>query len=267
MKKLEGKVALVTGAARGLGRGYALRLAALGAHVGVVDRSLTSYTEFAVERRLMTGATIVEEVKALGVDALGIEADVGDPKGIEAAVHQVAERWGRIDVLVCNAGGSLYGHIYAAELDIDEMHEVLRRNLFGTIYTVLAVAPIMKRQRSGKIITVSSQAGSAGNPDGGNAHYGVAKAGIVMYTRYLAQDLGPQGVTANCIAPGYIGTGRLMERFEREGLEKFTSRVALRRLGTVEDCVNVVEFLATDLSDYVTGAVIPIDGGSTRWPS
>jgi 3-oxoacyl-[acyl-carrier protein] reductase len=93
----------------------------------------------------------------------------------------------------------------------------------------------------------------------------VAKAGIVMYTRYLAQDLGPFGVTANCIAPGYIGTGRLMERFERMGVDAITSRIALRRLGTVEDCARVVEFLATDLSNYVTGAVIPIDGGSTRW--
>jgi 3-oxoacyl-[acyl-carrier protein] reductase len=267
MSKLGGKVALVTGAARGLGRGYALRLAELGAHVGVVDKSLTSYTEFAAEERQMTGTTTVDEVKKLGVDAVGIEADVGDPKAIEAVVRQVEQRWGHIDILVCNAGGSLYGHILASELDLDEMHEVLRRNLLGTIYTVLAVAPIMKRQRSGKIITVSSQAGSAGSADGGNAHYGVAKAGIVMYTRYLAQDLGPYGVTANCIAPGYIGTGRLMERFEKMGVDKLVARVALRRLGTVEDCVKVVEFLATDLSDYVTGAVIPIDGGTTRWPS
>jgi 3-oxoacyl-[acyl-carrier protein] reductase len=265
MSKLANQVALITGAARGLGRAYALRIAALGAHVAVLDRSLTSYTEFEAEQRQMTGATTVDEVTKLGVESIGIEADVGDPDAMQTAVRQVEARWGRIDVLVCNAGGSLYGRNRASDLDIAEMNEVLRRNLLGTIHTALAVAPIMKRQRSGKIITVSSQAGSAGSMDGANAHYGVAKAGIVMYTRYLAQDLGPFGVTANCIAPGYIGTGRLMERFERMGVETIESRIALRRLGTAEDCARVVEFLATDLSDYVTGAVIPIDGGSTRW--
>lgn len=266
MGKLDGQVAIVTGAARGLGRAYALRLAGLGAKVAVIDKDLTSYTEFAAEQRQMTAPTTADEAGKLGVDSVGIEVDVGDPKAIEVAVRQVEDRWGRVDVLVCNAGGGLYGRFRASELDIDELHEVLRRNLLGTIYTVLAVAPIMKRQRSGKIITVSSQAGSAGSGSSA-AHYGTAKAGIVMYTRYLAQELGPLGITANCIAPGYIGTGRLMERFEQMGLDEIVSRVALRRLGTVEDCARVVEFLATDLSDYVTGAVIPIDGGSTRWPS
>ncbi len=267
MGKLAGQVALITGGARGLGRAYALRLAELGASVAIVDKSLTSYTEFAAEQRLMTAGTTVDEIRKLGVESHGIEADVGDPTAVASAVRQVEQRWGRIDVLICNAGGSIYRRIHASDLDLDDMHEVLRRNLLGTMYTCLAAAPIMKRQRAGKIITVSSQAGSAGSLDGGNAHYGVAKAGIVMYTRYLAQDLGPHGVTANCIAPGYIGTGRLMERFEKAGLDAINARIALRRLGTVEDCVKVVEFLATDLSDYVTGAVIPIDGGSTRWPS
>jgi 3-oxoacyl-[acyl-carrier protein] reductase len=266
MGKLDGQVAIVTGAARGLGRAYALRLAGLGAKVAVIDKDLKSYTQFAAEQSQMTAPTTADEIGKLGVDGLGIEADVGDPQAIQAAVRQVDARWKRVDVVVCNAGGGLYGSIHASELDVGELQEVLRRNLFGTIYTVLAVAPIMKRQRSGKIITVSSQAGSAGSATSA-AHYGTAKAGIVMYTRYLAQDLGPLGITANCIAPGYIGTGRLMERFERVGLDEIASRVALRRLGTVEDCARVVEFLATDLSDYVTGAVVPIDGGSTRWPS
>src|SRR5262245_18842113 len=214
----------------------------------------------------MTAPTTADEIAKLGVDSVGLEADVGDPEAIKKAVSQVDERWGRVDVLVCNAGGGLYGRYRASDMDVDELQEVLRRNLLGTIYTVLAAVPIMKRQRSGKIITVSSQAGSAGSATAA-AHYGTAKAGIVMYTRYLAQEIGPLGITANCIAPGYIGTGRLMERFERAGLDEIVSRVALRRLGTVEDCASVVEFLATDLSDYITGAVVPIDGGSTRWPS
>ena len=107
----------------------------------------------------MTGPTTVDEIRKLGVDSVGMEADVGDPQAIQAAVSRVDDRWGRVDVLVCNAGGGLYKRTQASELDIDELQEVLRRNLLGTIYTVLAVAPIMKRRRSGKIITVSSQAG------------------------------------------------------------------------------------------------------------
>jgi len=125
----------------------------------------------------------------------------------------------------------------------------------------------MKRRRSGKIITVSSIAGLSASPDGGYAHYGAAKAAIAHYTRYLAQELGPYGITANCIAPGVIATGRIMQTVIPGSINSNRDRseqVALRRLGTVEDCAKVVEFLATDLSDYVTGAVIPIDGGLLR---
>jgi 3-oxoacyl-[acyl-carrier protein] reductase len=133
-------------------------------------------------------------------------------------------------------------------------------NLFGTVYSCNAVAPIMKQQGSRKIITVSSVAGTAPSADGGYAHYGAAKAAIVHYTRYLAQDLGPFGITANCIAPGVIATGRIMATVIPGSIQSNRDRaelVALRRLGTLEDCGKVVEFLATDLSDYVTGAVIP----------
>jgi 3-oxoacyl-[acyl-carrier protein] reductase len=144
---------------------------------------------------------------------------------------------------------------------------VVEMNLYGTVYSVNAVAPVMKRQRSGKIITVASIAGIAASADGGYAHYGAAKAAIAHYTRYLAQDLGPFGITANCIAPGVIQTARIMQVVLPGGSganRDRTETVALRRLGTVEDCAKVVEFLATDLSDYVTGAVIPIDGGLVR---
>jgi 3-oxoacyl-[acyl-carrier protein] reductase len=121
----------------------------------------------------------------------------------------------------------------------------------------------MKLQGAGKIITVSSQAGRRASGDGGYAHYGTAKAAIIMYTKYLAQDLGPHGIQVNCIAPGYIATGRLMPMFERAGTERLARSVAARRLGTPDDCARVVGFLAGDESDYVTGTVIPIDGGST----
>jgi 3-oxoacyl-[acyl-carrier protein] reductase len=125
----------------------------------------------------------------------------------------------------------------------------------------------MKQQRYGKIVTVSSVAGMSSSEDGGYAHYGAAKAAIAHYTRYLAQDLGPHGITANCIAPGVIATGRIMQIVvpgSAGANSDPTARVALRRLGTVEDCARVVEFLTTDLSDYVTGTIVPIDGGLMR---
>src|SRR5579884_3039896 len=269
MGKLDGQVALVTGAARGLGRAYAKRLAALGAKVAVADIDLHSYREFAAEAADMTGADTAAEIVAMGGSALGITVDVCDPQAVAAMVARVVEEWGRIDVLVANAGGGRGRPVdtKASTLDPALLQLVTAMNLFGTAYSCNAVAPVMKRQHSGKIVTVSSVAGTAPSADGGYAHYGAAKAAIAHYTRYLAQDLGPYGITVNCIAPGVIATGRILETVIPGSSQSNRDRaelVALRRLGTVEDCAKVVEFLATDLSDYVTGAVIPIDGGLVR---
>jgi 3-oxoacyl-[acyl-carrier protein] reductase len=269
MGKLDGKVAIVTGGARGLGRAYARRLASLGAKIALCDLNLKSFEEFEAEAKAMTGDSTVGEIEAAGGQALGYELDVNDQKAVEAMVADVAKKWGRIDILVCNAGGGRGRPVdtKASTLDPALLHLVVGMNLYGTIYFVNAVAPIMKEQRSGKIVTVSSVAGLSPSGDGGYAHYGAAKAAIAHYTRYLAQDLGPFGITANCIAPGTIGTGRIMAsvipgsaRANRDP----AARIALRRVGTVEDCAKVVEFLTTDLSDYVTGTVIPIDGGLVR---
>lgn len=269
MGKLDGKVAIVTGAARGLGRAYAKRLAGLGAKVAVTDINLRSYEEFEAEARDMTGDGTVAEIAAMGGAAIGIEGDVTDPEAVSAMVARVVEEWGRVDVLVANAGGGRGRPIdtKASTLDPALLQLVTAMNLFGTVYAVNAVAPTMKAQRSGKIITVASIAGTAASRDGGYAHYGAAKAAIAHYTRYLAQDLGPFGITANCIAPGVIATGRIMATVIPGSIQSNQDRsglVALRRLGSVEDCAKVVEFLATDLSDYVTGAVIPVDGGLVR---
>ena len=269
MGKLDGKVAIVTGAARSLGRAYAKRLAALGAKLAVADINLRSFEEFEAEAKDMTGDNTVAEIEAAGGSALGIELDVRDTAAVEAMVGRVFKEWGRVDVLVANAGGGRGRPIdtKASSLDPELLRLVTEMNLFGTVYSCNAVAPIMKQQRSGKIITVSSIAGTAPSADGGYAHYGAAKAAIAHYTRYLAQDLGPFGITVNCIAPGVIATGRIMATVIPGSSQSNRDRaelVALRRLGTVEDCARVVEFLATDLSDYVTGAVIPIDGGLVR---
>lgn len=269
MGKLDGKVAVVTGAARGLGRAYARRIAGLGAKVAVADLNLKSFEEFEAEAASMTADSTVAEIQAGGGSAIGIEVDVCDEKAVMAMVQRVVAERGRVDVLVANAGGGRGRPVdtRASTLDPGLLHLVTSMNLFGTVYCCNAVAPIMKQQRSGKIVTVSSVAGLSPSSDGGYAHYGAAKAAIAHYTRYLAQDLGPYGITANCIAPGTITTGRIVATVmpgsadaNRDRME----RVALRRLGTVDDCAKVVEFLVTDLSDYVTGVVIPIDGGLLR---
>lgn len=269
MSRLDGKVALVTGAARGLGRAYSKRLAELGAKVAVADLNLRAYEEFEAEARDMTAETTIAEIEATGGTALGIKVDVTDYEAVNAMVAQVVQEWGRIDVLVANAGGGRGRPVdtKASILDPALLQLVTAMNLFGTVYTVNAVAPTMKEQWSGKIITVSSIAGTAPSRDGGYAHYGAAEAAIAHYTRYLAQDLGPFGITANCIAPGVIATGRIMATVipgSIQGNQDRSDLVALRRLGTVEDCARVIEFLATDLSDYVTGTVIPVDGGLVR---
>jgi 3-oxoacyl-[acyl-carrier protein] reductase len=263
-EKLKGQTALVTGAARGIGRSYALRLARLGADVAVLDVDLQSYRQFEREQEDMTADSTVAEIGGLGRRGIGLTADVSDPAAVTAAVNTLVADWDRIDILVCNAGGGTGrpAETRASEVSAELFDLVVQRNLYGTVNTCRAVVPHMKRHEYGRIVTVSSQAGRRGSSTGGYAHYGTAKAGIQMYTRYLAQELGPFGITVNCVAPGFIATGRLLPMFEAQGVDRVLEQIPLRRLGTPDDCARVVEFLVTDLGGYVTGAVIPVDGGS-----
>jgi 3-oxoacyl-[acyl-carrier protein] reductase len=273
--KLAGKVAVITGGARGLGRGYALRLARLGADIAIIDRNLRAANVYEFERQAMTAATVMAECEGHGVRAIGIEADLASRAAATGAIDGIVEKLGRIDIAVCNAGGGTVvfaderqpplGANDAADLPTtgtpsDCPEEMLTRvldiNLKTTMYTCMAVAGPMKRQGGGRIITVSSTAGV--DARGAYHPYGMAKAAIIHYTRSLAQELGPFNINVNAIAPGIIRTGRLGDR------SHMAAMTALRREGTVEDCAKVVEFLATDLSDYVTGRTIVIDGGLTR---
>ena len=271
-KKLTGKVAAITGGARGLGRGYALRLAGLGADIAIIDRNLKAADVYEFEKAEMTAPTVMEECEALGVRSIGIEADLTDRNLTESAIAEVVEKLGRVDIAICNAGGGTVtfaderkddkdeGEILdinttgtAADCPQETLTRVLDINLMTCMYTCMAVAPYMKEQNSGKIVTVSSVAGIMAAA--GYHPYGTAKAAIVHYTRSLAQELGRYNINVNSIAPGIIRTGRLGDRAH---LSKY---IALKREGTIEECAGVVEFLVTDLSDYVTGKTITIDGG------
>lgn len=267
-RKLRGKVALVTGGARGLGRAYALRLADLGANVVLNDIHLDAWKEFDEE----IGADSVEaEIEARGVQALGIEVDVTIKAEVERMFECALERFGRIDILVNNAGGQLRPVEESAASTIPEDHWrfILDVNLTGTLFCCQAAAEPMKEQASGKIVNVASQAGLKAT-SGMMAAYSTAKAAIVQYTRLLAAELGPFGINVNCIAPGLILTSRANAQFGRhlpENQAKASAGIPLRRLGLPEDCARVVEFLCTDLSDYVTGQCISVCGGAVLSPS
>ena len=282
-KKLTGKVAFITGGGRGLGRGYALRLAELGADIAVADRNLKGFEVYEFERLQMTGQSVVEECQALGANAMGIEADLTDRSATEKVVADVVNRMGRIDIVICNAGGGTVR--FADELKEDEkgserkgetgsgdlvttgsaadcpqeaLSRVLNINLMTCMYTCMAAAPYLKEQRSGKIVTVSSSAGTSSAF--GYHPYGTAKAAIIHYTRALAQELAPFNINVNCIAPAIIRTGRLGDR------SHLAEQIPMKREGTIEDCARVIEFLVTELSDYVTGQTICIDGGFADRP-
>lgn len=262
---LSGKNAIVTGAARGLGRRYALKLADYGANVAVSDIDLSSHEEYDDAYDDVENS-VPSEVRSNRVDAIGIEADITDPDAVERMVETTAEKFGSIDIVVANAGGSFgeYEDTKASQLSLADMRKTIELNLYGTIYTCVAAAPYLKDKGWGRVITISSQGGRRVHRDGAVAPYGVAKAGIALYTKALAQDLGPHGVTANAIAPGYIGTGWTLGAFDDDDVERVENEeIALRYIADPEEVAEVAVFLASEEAGYVTGTVIPVDGGST----
>lgn len=262
---LAGKVALVTGAARGLGRAYALRLASLGADVAVNDINLSSAREFA-EFEKLTAPTVMDEIRAIGRRSIGIESSVTEKAACEEMARRAVAELGRLDILVCNAGGLMENYLesYASSVAEDDLRKTMDRNLYGTIFSCQAALPFMKDNGWGKIVTVSSTNGIRASSNGFYASYGAAKGAVITYTMYLADEVGQYGITANAIAPGAILTGRMLSRItDLDAHEASARTIALRRWGRPEDCANVVEFLCTPLSDYVTGQLIVIDGGMT----
>jgi NAD(P)-dependent dehydrogenase (short-subunit alcohol dehydrogenase family) len=266
--KLLGKVAAVTGAARGLGRAYALRLAQLGADVAVIDIRLDAAAEFG---ETLSAESVPAEIEKLGRRSVGVQADLARRGEAQGAIQRTLETFGRIDVLVNNAGGALTPaeRSRASETPEEDTRFLLDVNYMSAVHCCQAVAPIMKRQGSGVIVNISSQSAISTYQQGLLAGYSAAKAAVTHYTRYLAAELGPYGIRANCIAPGIMMTARVAALAARRGVgtDEEAVSIPLRRLGRVEDCVGALEFLVTDLSQYVTGQVISVCGGAVLTPN
>jgi NAD(P)-dependent dehydrogenase (short-subunit alcohol dehydrogenase family) len=259
-QRLTGKVAFVTGAGRGLGRAYALHLASIGADVVVNDINLQAARDY---EETLTAAGVDDEIRALGRLSLALEADVTDREAVDAMVARAVQEMGHIDILVNNAGGALVpGPSLASEVAEADFRKMMDINFWGTVHCCQALSGHMKARGSGKIVNVGSQAGMRSDSGGGTS-YSVAKAAIHHYTRKLASELGPFGITVNCIAPGFILSSRAVAsgRNSPEARARLEPMLALRRLGMPQECATVVEFLVSDMSSYVTGQIIPICGG------
>ncbi len=266
--KLAGKAAIVTGAARGLGRAYALRLAALGADVAVVDINLDAASEFG---EALGAESVPAEIERQGRRGLGIQVDLAKRDEARRAIREAHEAFGRLDILVNNAGGALTpaARSRASESPEEDTRFLLDVNYMSAVHCCQAAAPLMKAQRSGVIVNISSQSAISTYQQGLLAAYSAAKAAVTVYTRYLAAELGPFGIRANCLAPGIMMTSRVAAQAAMRGVgtDEEAERVPLRRLGDVEDCAGVLEFLTTDLSRYVTGQVISVCGGAVLTPN
>lgn len=261
---LEGHVAIVTGASRGLGLEYALQLARSGATVVVQDRDFSQFGEHSDSHESARSAR--QQMDELGVDYRLAEFDASDEGAMRELVDSVADEFGRIDIAVANAGGGTgsIGDSRASSLTGADFEAVFRGNVLTAVSLVRAVAPHMKQRRYGRVVLVSSQGGMRANLTGNYAHYGSVKAAIISYMRNLAQDLGEYSITVNAIAPGYIGTDRLMRQFEAVGIDVIEERTALKRIGTAAECAAAVDFLVSPAASYITGSLLTIDGGSVR---
>ena len=245
MGLLSGKTALVTGATRGIGRAIALRFASEGADIAFTYRSQHEAAQ-----------TLTAELEALGVKAKAYSSDAASFADAHTVVEDVKAVFGRIDILVNNAGITKDGLMM--RMDEAQWDAVIDTNLKSAFNFIHACTPVMARQRSGSIINMSSVVGVSGNA--GQCNYSASKAGLIGLSKSIAKEMGPRGIRANCIAPGFIATD-MTEALPENVRQEWEKQIPLRRGGTPEDVAKVAVFLASDLSGYVTGQVISCCGG------
>ncbi len=243
--QLQGRVALVTGGARGIGRAICLELAAYGCSVAVN-----------CSNRIETAQEVAKECEALGVRAIAIKTDVGDHDAAKEMIDQVIEELGGIDILVNNAG--ITRDNLMMRMSAEDFEEVIRVNLQGVFNCMKHASRSMMKKREGAIVNISSISGVIGNV--GQANYSASKAGIIGMTKSAARELASRGIRVNAIAPGFIDTD--MTRTLKDSVrEKLEAQILLGRLGQPEDIAKAVRFLASDEASYITGQVLCVDGG------
>ncbi|WNS77134.1 3-oxoacyl-[acyl-carrier-protein] reductase [Bacillus sp. DTU_2020_1000418_1_SI_GHA_SEK_038] len=243
--KLEGKIALVTGASRGIGREIALELARQGADIAV---------NYSGSEERANG--VVAEIKEMGRSAIAIQCDVSNSESVANMVKETIDAFGKLDILVNNAG--ITKDNLLMRMKEDEWDDVININLKGVFLCTKAVTRQMMKQRSGRIINISSIVGVSGNP--GQANYVAAKSGVIGLTKTSAKELASRGITVNAVAPGFITTD-MTDKLQEEVKEAMLKQIPLARFGEPSDIANVVVFLASEDSRYMTGQTLHVDGG------
>lgn len=244
VQRLQGQVAIVTGASRGIGRAAALALASEGATVVVNYASSNQAAD-----------VVVAEITEMGSQAVALQADVARADQTDALFNTVMEKWGRVDVLVNNAG--IARDTLLLRMKLEDWQAVIDLNLTGVFLCTKAASKIMLKQRSGRIINITSVVGEMGNP--GQANYSAAKAGVIGFTKTVAKEVASRGITVNAVAPGFIATDMTADLKMAEEILKL---IPLARYGQPEEVAGLIRFLAADpAAAYITGQVINIDGG------